>query len=161
MLLSFILAKSEFLTNAAINEVTTSDERWEDYVILTMQCWHISRFSSRQDKALFSFLFAEKLTRDLIERINSIEEDVRRDHRSIENMLSNIANIQDRIEINKKSINEKCSKNKLNRVYKAVEKLQSSIDLIEDTNIIALEHLVKMIKGSARKETNSKMLEFE
>ena len=36
MLLSFIPAKSEFLTNAAINEVTTSDERLEDYVILTM-----------------------------------------------------------------------------------------------------------------------------
>ena len=93
--------------------------------------------------------------------MDTLEEDVRRDHRSVENLLSNIDNIQDRIEINKKSINEKCSKNKLNRVYKTVEKLQSSIDLIEDTNIIALEHLVKMIKGSTRKETNSKMLEFE
>ena len=120
-----------------------------------------SRVSSRQDKALFSFLFVEKLTRDLMDRMDSLEEAVRRDHRNMENMLSNISDIYDKIENNKKSINEKCSKNKLNRVYKTVEKLESSIELIEDTNIIALEHLVKMIKGSARKETNSKMLDFE
>ena len=119
------------------------------------------RVSSRQDKALFSFLFVEKLTRDLMDRMDSLEEAVRRDHRKMENMLSNISDIYDKIENNKKILNEKCSKNKLNRVYKTVEKLESSIELIEDTNIIALEHLVKMIKGSARKETNSKMLDFE
>ena len=96
-----------------------------------------------------------------MERMDSLEEAVRRDHRKMENMLSNISDIYDKIENNKKILNEKCSKNKLNRVYKTVEKLESSIELIEDTNIIALEHLVKMIKGSARKETNSKMLDFE
>ena len=96
-----------------------------------------------------------------MERIDSLEEDVRKDHRNVENLLANMADVHKRLENNKKSINEKCSKNKLNRVFKTVEKLQSSIELIEDTNIIALEHLVKLIKGSARKETNSKMLEFE
>ena len=96
-----------------------------------------------------------------MKRMDSLEETVRRDHKNVENILANISDIYDKIENNRKSINEKCSKNKLNRVFKTVEKLQSSIELIEDTNIIALEHLVKMIKGSARKETNSKMLDFD
>ena len=114
--------------------------------------------SRRDEKALLSFLFIEK---PLLKRIDSLEEIVNKDHRKAESLVSSISDIYEKIERNKKTLNEKCSKNKLNRVLKTIEKLETSIARIEDTNVIALEHLVKMIRGSARSEINSKMLDFE
>ena len=130
-----------------------------------------SRSSSRQGKALFSFLYVEKLVNGLISRVDSLEAKVTSLEASLaslgsvdvegglqsysgaqtkfENIFSNITNIYDKIKVNRKNINKKCSKKKCERILSNIDKLETSVDFLQDTNITVLEQMVEMIKNSS------------
>ena len=130
-----------------------------------------SRSASRQGKALFSFLFVEKLVRSLVSRVDSLEAKVTSletslaslssvdvegglqsysgAQRNFEAIFSNITNIYDKIKVNRKNINKKCSKKKCERIISNIDKLETSVEFLQDTNITVLEQMVDMIKNSS------------
>ena len=131
----------------------------------------MSRSTSRQGKALFSFIFVEKLVKSLISRVDSLEAKVTSleaslailnsvdveggiqsfsgAQRNFEAIFANITNIYDKIKVNRKNINKKCSKKKCERILNNIDKLESSVDFLQDTNITVLEQMVEMIKNSS------------
>ena len=132
---------------------------------------HIPRSASRQGKALFSFLFVEKLVKSLMSRVEALEDKVTSleaslsvlgsvdvegglqsysgAQRNFEAIFSNITNIYEKIKVNRKNINKKCSKKKCERILNNIDKLESSVDFLKDTNITVLEQMVDMIKNSS------------
>ena len=132
---------------------------------------NLSRSSSRQGKALFSFLFVEKLVRSLVSRVDSLENKVTSLEASLTNLRSvdvedglqsfsgaqrnfeaiftNITNIYDKLKVNRININKKCSKKKCERIINNIDKLETSVDLLTDTNITVLEKMEDMIKNSS------------
>ena len=136
------------------------------------------RSSSRQGKALFSFLFVQNLVRDLVSRVDSLEAKVTSldakvtsleasladlssvdvegglqsfsgAQRNFEAIFANITNIYDKVKVNRKNINKKCSKKKCERIINNIDKLETSVDFLTDTNITVLEQMVDMIKNSS------------
>lgn len=69
--------------------------------------------------------------------------------RNFEAIFANITNIYDKIKVNRKNINKKCSKKKCERIINNIDKLESSVDFLQDTNITVLEQMVDMIKNSS------------
>ena len=132
---------------------------------------HLSRSASRQGKALFSFILAEKLVKSLMSRVDSLEAKVTTleaslaslssvdvegglqsfsgAQRNFEAIFANITNIYDKIKVNRKNINKKCSKKKCERIINNIGKLESSVDFLQETNITVLEQMVDMIKNSS------------
>ena len=132
---------------------------------------HLSRSASRQGKALFSFILAEKLVKSLMSRVDSLEAKVTfleaslaslvsvgvegglqsfsGAQRNFEAIFANITNIYDKIKVNRKNINKKCSKKKCERIINNIGKLESSVDFLQETNITVLEQMVDMIKNSS------------
>ena len=136
-----------------------------------MHCIALSRSTSRQGKALFSFIFVEKLVKSLISRVDSLEAKVTSleaslailnsvdveggiqsfsgAQRNFEAIFANITNIYDKVKVNRKNINKKCSKKKCERIINNIDKLESSVDFLQETNITVLEQMVDMIKNSS------------
>ena len=132
---------------------------------------HLSRSASRQGKALFSFILAEKLVKSLMSRVDSLEAKVTTleaslaslssvdvegglqsfsgAKRNFEAIFANITNIYDKVKVNRKNINKKCSKKKCERIINNIGKLESSVDFLQETNITVLEQMVDMIKNSS------------
>ena len=132
---------------------------------------HLSRSASRQGKALFSFIFVEKLVKTLMSRVDSLEAKVTSleaslaslgsvdvegglqsfsgAQRNFEAIFANITNIYDKIKVHRKNINKKCSKKKCERIISNIGKLESSVDFLQETNITVLEQMVDMIKNSS------------
>ena len=132
---------------------------------------HLSRSGSRQGKALFSFIFVEKLVKSLMSRVDSLEAKVTTleaslaslssvdvegglqsfsgAQRNFEAIFANITNIYDKVKVNRKNINKKCSKKKCERIINNIGKLESSVDFLQETNITVLEQMVDMIKNSS------------
>ena len=69
--------------------------------------------------------------------------------RNFEAIFANITNIYDKVKVNRKNINKKCSKKKCERILNNIDKLESSVDFLQETNITVLEQMVEMIKNSS------------
>ena len=63
-------------------------------------------------------------------------------------MFSNISDIYRHLRNNRDSIRKKCSKKKCDRLVDNVTKLKTSVNVIQDTNITALEQMVDLLKNS-------------
>ena len=68
--------------------------------------------------------------------------------KKFEAIFSNLTNVYSKIKVNRQNINKKCSKKKCERILNNIDKLETSVDFLQDTNITVLEQMVEMIKNS-------------
>jgi len=140
------------------------------------------RSNTREGRGLFTLFYIEKTIKSFVTRIEELEQSAQSQASKIEQLeqkLSKLDNIDtagglqsydgaqaqfdqlfarvfandEKIKVNRQKINTKCSKKKCDRILNNLDKLETSVDFLQDTNITILEQMVDMIKNSSAIQT--------